>query len=856
MRLRTLICSAAIAAFAALPVNADRGAERQKYRVYVDQNGVMRRSDTDAEVSYYGTNYTAPFAHAYRALGYLGHDRKEAIRRDVQQMARLGLNAFRLHLWEAEIADSIGNLIENDHLDLLDYLIAHLEERGIDIVITAQTDFGNGYPEKNRDTGAFTYDFDKCAIHEDPAAQDAQERYLRQLVNHVNPYTGRSYASDNAIIALEINNEPCHNGSQRAVQAYIDRMASALREEGVEKPILYNVTHNPDVTAAYYRADVDGTTYQWYPTGLVAGRTRKGNFLPVVDSYQIPWTNLPGFDSKAKVVYEFDPADVLYSHLYPATAKAFRQAGFQWITQFAYDPTYLAPYNTEYQTHFLNLGYTPGKALSMMIAAEAARQLPRGGDFGTYPADTVFGNFRVSHREDLSELNDGRQFLHSNSTTTAPKDMATLERIAGAGSSPVVDYPGTGAYFLDRVAPGVWRLEVWPDVMLTSDPFRKTSLKKQVGEILYADHPMRIGLPDLGETFTFRQIGAEGQVLKTGKAAGGEFTASPGVWLLGADPEAPEFLNLPPSVGGVGLTEFTAPEQNAGEQSVIHEPAAYARKGAPLEVTATVFGTVTPDSVLIYPGDVSFWREDNKLYRMVPTGRPYTYSAKLPTSADSDAASYNIVTFKDGRAMTWPQGVEGTPLDWDFIAEGSYATRLLDPSDPLPLIRPESSLKDIDTSLIPDNYSSFTSYRRGLMPEDDAYVASARTEGDSKLIVRRYVGSETATAPGASYRQRLAAKVKAPKGAEVEIGVTDRDGLRWSRTVKPDSKGVVEVNLKDLQPAAVLTVPAQFPTMLPRELQILGEKKPEGDQIDFVDIVFHLKGSGEQNAEVAGAWLE
>ncbi len=853
--LTKLIYCVLILAFAALPAAADRGAERQKYHVYVDPQGVMRRSDTDAEVSYYGTNYTAPFAHAYRALGYLGRDRKEAIRNDVQHMARLGLNAFRLHLWEAEIADSAGNLLENDHLDLLDYLIAQLEDRGIDIVLTAQTNFGNGYPEKNIDTGAFTYDFEKCSIHEDPRAQEAQERYLRQLARHENPYTGRTYAADNAIIALEINNEPCHSGSERQVQAYIDRMAKALREEGVEKPILYNVTHNPDVTAAYYRADVDGTTYQWYPTGLVAGRTRKGNFLPVVDSYQIPWTDLPGFGSKARVVYEFDPADVLYSHLYPATAKAFRQAGFQWITQFAYDPTDLAPYNTEYQTHFLNLGYTPGKALSMMIAAEAARQLPRGGDFGQYPADTVFGNFRVSHREDLSELNDGRQFLHSNTTATAPSNPGALERVAGVGSSPVVNYPGSGAYFLDRVAPGVWRLEVWPDVMLTSDPFRKTSLKRQVGEVVYAAHPIDIYLPDLGETFTFRQLGADGAVLNAGKAREGGFTVSPGVWLLGADPQAPEFTNLPATVGGVGLTEFTAPKQNAAEQTVVHEPKAYALRGKPLEVEATVFGTVAPDSVLIYPGTVSFWREDNPLYCMTQTG-PYTYRAELPTASDSETADYNIVTFKDGRATTWPQGIEGTPLDWDFIAEGAYSTALREPADQLTLIKPEKNLKDMDTGLIPDNYSAHLRYRSGNLPDPDAYIAAARTEGDSKLVVRRYVGSETSVAPGAAGKKRLGAQVKAPRGAEVEIGVTDRDGFRWSRTVTPDKQGIVEVELQELRPAPVLTVPAQFPTMLPRELQIFGEKQPGGDEIDFVDIVFHLKGAAAQEAEVAGAWLK
>ncbi len=54
-----------------------------------------------------------------------------------------------------------------------------------------------------------------------------------------------------------------------------------------------------------------------------------------------------------------------------AMVRTFRTAGFQWITQFAYDPMDIAYANTEYQTHFLNLAYTPHKTISMKIAAEA-----------------------------------------------------------------------------------------------------------------------------------------------------------------------------------------------------------------------------------------------------------------------------------------------------------------------------------------------------------------------------------------------------------------------------------------------------------------------------------------------------
>ncbi len=54
--------------------------------------------------------------------------------------------------------------------------------------------------------------------------------------------------------------------------------------------------------------------------------------------------------------FEFDASDVLESYMYPAMARSFRTAGFQWATQFAYDPMATAYANTEYQTHYLKPG--------------------------------------------------------------------------------------------------------------------------------------------------------------------------------------------------------------------------------------------------------------------------------------------------------------------------------------------------------------------------------------------------------------------------------------------------------------------------------------------------------------------
>ncbi len=87
--------------------------------------------------------------------------------------------------------------------------------------------------------------------------------------------------------------------------------------------------------------------------------------------------------------------------MYPAIARSFRTAGFQWATQFAYDPMATAYANTEYQTHYVNLAFTPSKAISLLIASKVFHKLTRLKSYGSFPADTLFDVFRVSYKQGL-----------------------------------------------------------------------------------------------------------------------------------------------------------------------------------------------------------------------------------------------------------------------------------------------------------------------------------------------------------------------------------------------------------------------------------------------------------------------
>lgn len=745
--------------------------------------------------AYFGTNYTVPFAHAYRALNQLGVDHRQAIDRDVHHMSAMGLNAFRLHLWDVELTDSIGNLIENEHLELLDYLIWRLEQNGISIILTAQTNFGNGYPERNTDPyGAYSYRYEKCRIHDTPAAADAQERYLEALAKHINPNNGLTYSADPAIIAVEINNEPCHSGSEEDIAAYVDRMASALRRAGWNKDILYNVSHNLWRTPAFYRSRINGTTYQWYPTGLVHGSERRGNFLPSLSSYNIPWDTISGYNDKSRVVYEFDPADVLATYLYPACARTFRKAGFEWATQFAYDPLDMARFNTEYQTHFLNLAYTPGKAVGMAIAAEAFRRIPSGSDYGTFPADTIFGpegEFLVSASRNLAMLNDGTHYYNTASTKEQPRNAGTLRKIKGVGSSPVVTTDGTGAYLLERLPGDIWRLELMPDVYLTADPFGKPSLKRSVADVVCEPVNMTFHLPGLGEDF--RYYGTA-----TGRASAYGAVLMPGVYLLCGTEIDPD------TVGGARRQDYAMPPLMPVAPKVV------ASKLVGNTINVTAISSEPLDSVVLYPAAADFWRDDNFLPRLAKVGRN-SYAATLPGTP----ADYRIVLFSNGNATTYPGAVPGTPLNWDF-PDGTpvYKADTASPGSPAVLVDASRGLDGAELAMIPETWNGLSLTHRHRSPiAMDALCLQISSEAPAleKVAVTKYTGH---IHPGGD---TLNLRTAAVAGTDsITVTVRTRGGFSYNATVPAVPNATVRLTAPDFAPAPTMLNPAPYPSFLGR----------------------------------------
>lgn len=202
---------------------------------------MLRWQKTRREVALFGVNYTAPFAYSYRALGRASElpeqAVKQAIDQDVYHLSRLGVDAFRVHVWDIEITDTLGNLQENEHLRLLDYLITKLKARHIKIILTPIAYWGNAYPEPKNTGRGFSSIYDKGAAYTNQRAIRAQENYLGQFLNHRNLFTGQRYCQDPDLIAYEVCNEPHYHRPLPPVLSFANRLVAAMRATGLRKPI-------------------------------------------------------------------------------------------------------------------------------------------------------------------------------------------------------------------------------------------------------------------------------------------------------------------------------------------------------------------------------------------------------------------------------------------------------------------------------------------------------------------------------------------------------------------------------------------------------------------------------------------
>ena len=794
---------------AAATGGAQPADNRSKELIYVDPAGVLRWRTSNVEVAMLGANYCLPSASDYRAAGAVHADRKKLIEQDMTHFARMGWDALRLSFWgDWECCDRDGNLIENDHLDLLDYLIYRAKERDLHMLLSPIVTYSSMWPGADDPSAVgFSRYYKKEELGTNPKAIAAQVNYTKQLLNHVNPYTKLALKDEPYICFLELINEPAqHPQDFDGSVSYINALVDAVRETGCQKITFFNFSQDFAMAQALAASKVDGVSFAWYPSGLVSGHQLSGNFLRTVDNFSPMLA--PELAGRPRVVYEYDMPDVMSGYHYPAMVRTFRSVGAQSAAMFSYDMLATAPYNLGWQTHCLNMVYTPQKAASAIIASQVMRRIPRMQPVEPYPANTRFGDFRVSYEDNLSELVSSDLYYYSNNTHSRPPSPGKLRRIMGFGSSPVVRYEGAGLYFLDKIADGVWRLEVYPDSLQIDDPFAPTRTDRLVFRLISRAWPMTVDIRDLGGSFAVDPLNA-GNTYSV-QASNGLFSIRPGVYVLSRSPRSSP-PSLPDRLPGVpyylGMREFVCPDSPPAPTSVVLRAQSEYPQDLPVSITATVASTDAPAEVTLNVTDA------NSHTASVPMRRAsgFDYTASLDAmSLPAGNIHYTISVAEADPVRVFPHdspvvSTRTEAFHASIVAEGSPVT-LFDPARDIP---------HLSVSRSGESRNHVAQAVEGSQPGNEAYpfgVLAERLPED--FTASLYIGdriSDRGAGIGSARSLRIRLKgVRAP--SVIRVTLVEKDGSAWSEKVFASNEWKeVVVPVASMRSARSVMLPQAYP---------------------------------------------
>jgi hypothetical protein len=155
-------------------------------------------------------------------------------------LARFGVNLVRLHFLDLAAPRGIIDSTRNDsrtfdpqQLDRLDFLISELKKRGI--YLDLNLNVGRSYK-----AGDGVQDFDKIQWAKgltlfDPRLIELEKEYARNILTHVNTYTGKAYKDEPAIAIVELLNENGIYLGYRAPTPYYEDELTGLYNTWLKK---------------------------------------------------------------------------------------------------------------------------------------------------------------------------------------------------------------------------------------------------------------------------------------------------------------------------------------------------------------------------------------------------------------------------------------------------------------------------------------------------------------------------------------------------------------------------------------------------------------------------------------------
>lgn len=482
------------------------------------------------EARLYGVNFQTPLSWEYNRLAGVGVAKtKEALHKvadnNLDDLQMLGVNLLRCHLTPCDLTDAKGNLDESSvFLDAIDYLIAEADRRGMYVSFAFLNHMGQS------GAGAAWIGGDRGTWIQDEDVVKCEKTYITALINHVNRYNNTALKDTRNIAYWELINEPdmfsydavkrqkCvsaynayldKNGladssdsyalyRKETVREYINGMKDLLRRNGDNHLVCWGLNWhryrrgNVDIFQGVSESDADIVAFCNYPGQDNAGQNywnKNWNFtsndfsswfqeqLQDVNGYG--WVLTPEFESKAIIVYEFETFFNQSAYLYPLQATYFRSLRVQAAGMWTYTFNEIAPYMGG--SHFLNLSCTPSKMVSFLVAQQIFKTLPYRTAFPDNTNEQKGEHYVISRSHNGAIYSDAGKYINScpvvdgwNPIEASPE----VKFVAGCGSSPLVSYSGTGAYFIKDES-GELSITLMPDVNVVGDVFSRATYREE-----------------------------------------------------------------------------------------------------------------------------------------------------------------------------------------------------------------------------------------------------------------------------------------------------------------------------------------------------------------------------------------
>jgi len=482
--------------------------------------------------------------------------------------------------------------------------------------------------------------------------------------------------------------------------------------------------------------------------------------------------------------------------------------------------------------------------------------------YGTFPANNQFDDFRVSDEENLSEMNTETEFLCSHSTASIPRNAAALQHIAGCGNSPVVTYDGTGAYFLDKQEEGVWKFEVYPDVLWLRDPFEPTSLSRQVARLFWNERIIKITLPDLEENYSLFSINSPD--VKIDRNSSYEYLVKPGKYIvvrnnIGKNRLEKYFdknenflggLYIPPGIDpGVYVVNKSKKFSGSSDLSAFRFQIAGDKKIAHASLFIKRFG----------------WRGFAKFNLKNVGGFEYAL-ADTPKILHTGRLEYCVAVESEGKVTSFPGGMQSSPDQPDFPDGNIWSLMVVDPPEAVAILDVSRDIKDLVFPHFDRSRKYSTNLLCGSRSNETALSVHINFLAKSALPFGFQMNVSENLRPFAAQLENyktvvLRARSTGDSACSMGMNLLLADGRCFSSSIRLKNQWQdQELSLSEFQTGNALLLPNSYPLFLPQIWKSpAGGSKNEFmlSDLEFIQLVVNpADGATETDFDVVSVVLK